>query len=251
MEAAADAVRAALRGVADLVLPGTCAACSAPGPVLCGSCAQEVRAARAAAPAPGATATGVACWGAARLDGALRRCVSAYKDGGRRDLLPVLAGVLATAVAAAVCEDERLRRRRAGGGAVLVVPMPAAGRARRRRGDDPVGALVRAAVRSADDDRLVVAPVLRHTRRVRDQAGLGRQARAANLDGALTVVPGAARGVGGASCVVVDDVLTTGATLSEAARALRAAGAEHVVGATLAVTSRVTSVPLVGPRGGD
>ncbi|MGL5862887.1 MAG: ComF family protein, partial [Phycicoccus sp.] len=83
-----------------------------------------------------------------------------------------------------------------------------------------------------------VAAVLRHTRRVADQAGLGRADRAANLAGALAVAPRKRRLVTGAVCLVVDDVVTTGATLTEAARALGAAGARHVVGAAAAATPR-------------
>jgi predicted amidophosphoribosyltransferase len=69
---------------------------------------------------------------------------------------------------------------------------------------------------------------------VRDQAGLGREARAENLIGALRARPL----VRGRDCVIVDDFVTTGATLFEARRALEAAGA-RVVGA--AVVGRVPS----------
>ena len=98
---------------------------------------------------------------------------------------------------------------------------------------------------------LVATGVLRHTRRVGDQAGLGRDARAANLAGALAVRPRARDAVRGAACLVVDDVLTTGATVAEAARALRSDGAAHVAAATLAVRARhVTAGALVGHREG-
>jgi len=81
-------------------------------------------------------------------------------------------------------------------------------------------------------------PVLTQRRRVRDQVGLGVDDRAANLAGALWVPPGWAARLGGRPCLLVDDVVTTGATLAEAARALRAAGSGPVVAATVAATAR-------------
>jgi predicted amidophosphoribosyltransferase len=245
---------AGLRAAADLVLPSLCAACLSPAEApLCGGCRAELR--RLAVDAGSGprlvAASGPCCWSAVRLEGAVRASVTAYKDGDRRDLLRVLAPVLATAVGRACREDSVIRHVRARDGPVLVVPVPPAVRARRRRGDDPVGALVAAAVGSLGDDALVVGRVLRHTRRVADQAGLGREARAANLTGALGVLRGATEVVRRTPCLVVDDVLTTGATLAEAARALRSAGAPHVTAATLAVrASRVTAPSLVGHRAG-
>lgn len=67
-----------------------------------------------------------------------------------------------------------------------------------------------------------VAAVLRQRRAVADQSGLGSRQRLDNLVGALTVVPGGARVLGGGPVVLVDDVVTTGASLAEAARAVRA-----------------------------
>ena len=208
------------------------------------------------------------CWAGARFEGPLRLAVTAYKDEGRRDLRDDLARLLGAALAAAT-DDPALRRRLASGEEVLVVPVPASRASRRRRGDDPVGGLARSATaavnRSAHRggaperslplaDRagggLVVAPALVHTRAVADQAHLDRAARAANLAGAMVVAAGWRRVVDGAVCVVVDDVVTTGATLAEATRALHDAGARHVVAAACATTPRHSPTPplwLTGP----
>ena len=64
--------------------------------------------------------------------------------------------------------------------------------------------------------------------------------RAANLAGSLSVPGRLVALVAGRPVVIVDDVVTTGATLTEAARALRAAGAEVVAAASVAATSRRT-----------
>ncbi|WP_369688378.1 ComF family protein [Actinomadura macra] len=92
------------------------------------------------------------------------------------------------------------------------------------------------------------ADALRHTRRVSDQAGLTVSERAANLAGALEAVPRAK--VAGRRVVLVDDVITTGATLAEAARALRAADAEVIGAATLAATQRRGAPTRQWGRGG-
>ena len=94
--------------------------------------------------------------------------------------------------------------------------------------------------------------VLRRNRGTARQKSLGAQDRAANLRGALL----ATRSLAGRSFLIVDDVLTTGATLDEAARAIRAAGGTVLGAATLAFTARrhpprdtTTGQDYRGPRG--
>jgi predicted amidophosphoribosyltransferase len=265
------AVRQALAAALELVLPSSCAACHlvATGS-LCGACRAGVRRASRgvgpAGPRPPPPAM-PPCWAGARFEGAVGLAVTAYKDEGRRDLRDELALLLGAALTRAVA-DPALRHRMALGEQVLVVPVPTARASRRRRGDDPVAALARAATAAAGavpaalavqqargrDSRrgrsssgLVVVPALVHTRRVADQAHLDRRARAGNLAGSMVVGAAWRRVVQGATCVVVDDVVTTGATLAEAARALHAAGARDVVAATCATTPRRTPDPHLWP----
>ncbi|MFH9425933.1 ComF family protein [Streptomyces sp. NPDC017529] len=82
-----------------------------------------------------------------------------------------------------------------------------------------------------------VLAVLRQRRTVVDQAGLSARQRLANVSGALTVVAGAGRPLAAAPVVLVDDLMTTGASLAEAARAVRAAGGK-VVGAAVVAAPR-------------
>jgi predicted amidophosphoribosyltransferase len=171
----------------------------------------------------------------------------AFKDDDRRDLVAVLAPMLSVAMAAALATDPDLRSvLESGNGPVFVVPVPSSPAAVRRRGDAPMELLTRSAVRAVglSPRDLVVAPALRLRRRVADQAGLDYRQRADNLDRAMQMQPRWRASIGGVACLLVDDVLTTGATLVEAARALRAGGASHVAAATVAATQR-RGIPVV------
>jgi predicted amidophosphoribosyltransferase len=84
----------------------------------------------------------------------------------------------------------------------------------------------------------VLAEALKPRRRVADQAGLNARQRAVNLEHSMVVRPRWESAIAGSHCIVVDDVLTTGATLVEAARALRSSGASSVVAATVCATQR-------------
>ncbi|KGN32339.1 hypothetical protein N802_18415 [Knoellia sinensis KCTC 19936] len=105
----------------------------------------------------------------------------------------------------------------------------------------PLLPLVTDAVRALPG-RVVVAEVLEPTRVTRDQSSLSATERATNLGGAMAVRVRHGPVVEGAMCLVVDDLVTTGATLAEAARALRAAGSGHVVAAAIGATRRHAEV---------
>lgn len=226
-------VRAGLYAVADLVLPTECAGCAEPGPEWCPRCADglETRAVRAAltrpVPAPVGLPPVVA---ATAYRAAVRRALVAYKDADRRDLAGVLAALLADALApfVEVC------------GPLVLVPAPSSPRARRVRGDAPIETLARRAANLVEP-RPAVVRALRVRREVLDQAGLGAGDRAANLSGAYAVHPPSLAHLTGRSVVLIDDVVTTGATLAEASRALAQEGVDVVGASVVAATLRRTT----------
>ena len=94
-----------------------------------------------------------------------------------------------------------------------------------------------------------VVAVLRQRRVVADQSGLDSRQRLANLTGALEVAPGGVRLLRGGRVVLVDDLMTTGASLTEAARALREAAGPD--GGTTAVYARATREGREEPTAGS
>ena len=161
-------------------------------------------------------------------DGALRSAILAHKEQGVRGLDGPLSWALARAVAAAVRADIAVGR------PVTVIPVPVSRRRRRTGGDDTVGLLARKAVRELR--RLGIhadlRPCLREVGGRHDQAGLEREARLTNLAGRFRADWTPTRG----PVVIVDDVITTGSTLAEAARALAASGIRAHAAATIAAT---------------
>ncbi len=223
-------LRAALT---DLVLPRTCAGCGVPGAALCRSCAALLAAPRAAAPRrvpwgfPPTAAAGA-------YAGPVRPTVLAFKDRGRAELAGPLGAALALAVAAVVAAVP------GPAGPVLLVPVPSSRAALRARGRDHVRELTVRAVRELRAAGLPAAGtrLLSRRGRVRDSAGLSVGQRRANLAGTFALrrpVPA------GPLLVLVDDVVTTGATLTEAAGVLageRPSGAVPVLAAVVASTPR-------------
>lgn len=178
-------------------------------------------------------------WSTAEYSDQVRAGVVAWKDRGRVDLTPVLAQALRRAVLAGI-QGLAAAGERPGDRPVLLVPAPSSRRTRRARGHDLVRDL---AERCATGLRrrgveVRVIPALAQARRVEDQAGLGAAARQQNLSGALQVVRGWADYLRGRDCLLVDDVVTTGATLVDCLRALDEAGARVRAAATVAATRR-------------
>ena len=205
-------IREVLHDAAGLLLPTSCAGCGAAGRSLCERC----RLALVPDVLSRVLADGTRVWSGLSYEGVARRVILALKEQGRAGLSAHLAPAL-SAAAAATTEL----------GAAIRCPIPPSGAARRRRGYYPLRLVLRHAGVDAVD-------LLRPGRAVSTQKELARAERSANAVGAFhprRVRPGL-------PVILVDDVVTTGSTLVEAARVLRADGVE-VIGAIV-----IASTPL-------
>ena len=188
-------------------------------PELCGQC-QGGRPAYEKAVAYGA------------YDGGLRELIHLLKYEQVTPAAAVLGGMLAQAIA-------KLRLE----GAIVVVPVPLHRSKRRQRGFNQSELIVRTALKKLPELHATLDPkVLERVRATVSQIGLTRPQRKENLRGAFRVAHPST--VKGTSVLLVDDVFTTGTTISECARVLRRAGAEHVWIATVARTLKNHSSPL-------
>ena len=221
------------RSLLDLLVPVRCSGCGESGPSPCPRCcALLVRAVPQVLPwiqlgVPVVTTTAYA--------GAARGLLLAHKERGRIGLTSPLGAALSVAVARALHEAGEPM------GHVVLVPVPSSAAAVRGRGRSTVGELAKAAAGRLDAPgaRYVVARWLQPARAVRDQAGLTARERRRNLSHAFEAHP---HRDDPRAVVVVDDIVTTGATVTEAVRALRAAG-HRVVG--------VAGVASVSPERGS
>jgi predicted amidophosphoribosyltransferase len=230
----------------DLLLGSCCVGCERPGRVLCPACRGSLPAEGRACP-PTPSPPGLAPpWCAGEYAGVVRRMVLAHKERACHALARPLGGLLATAVLAVTDHAHGPP------GRVALVPEPSHPAVVRDRGHDPLLRLTREAARSLRRAGVpaAVQPLLVTRARPRDQAGLDSAERAANLREAFAPRPGAVAGAGasGTRLVVVDDVLTTGATAREAQRALEDVGvAVHAIAVVAATTRRLPPPPPTTP----
>ncbi|PCN49317.1 phosphoribosyltransferase [Curtobacterium sp. 'Ferrero'] len=197
---------AALRAALGLLLPVDCVGCGAPDRAVCADC----RRALADRPRRVRLVGGVRTDVAFEYEGLVRVLLLELKLRSRVDVAGPLAGRFAALVHRALAE--------APPGTVLLRVPPSA-RGRRRRGFDPVVLLLRRG--GAPRGRPLV-------RARRDRGGTGQKERSATERVRATVGSLVARDVAGRTVVLVDDVVTTGVTMAEAVRAVRAAGGSVV-----------------------
>ena len=219
--------------IADLFLGRACSGCGAPGTVLCPDCHTALR------PQPQVHEhlihSGTDWLPAAHAlsyRGVVRRVLYTYKDHRVPELAPTLSPLLGAAIAEVI-------EGRVAGESIRIVPVPSRRAAVRRRGFDPVRRVLEHLRRSepvppwTGEDWIIADWLI-------DQRGRGaskRLDRSARLRSAREAFAPARRLVPGADVVLVDDIITTGSTISEAARTLERAGV-HVHGiAAIAYTN--------------
>ncbi|WP_155369667.1 ComF family protein [Catellatospora vulcania] len=240
-------VGALWQALADLVLPTSCAGCGASGLPLrhevCAGCARAVESLRASPTRPDPAPAGLpACVALGGYDGELRELILAFKERGRHRLARPLGALLAEAVAASTAPDRPL----------LLLYVPDTAQAARARHGDHMRALARCAadrLREAGRRAETAAP-LRALPKA-DSAHLTSAQRAAGAAGAFAPRRGelerARRAAPGSVTVLLDDIVTTGATLAAASSLLAAEGVRVEACVTLAATRRYLPQRAIWP----
>lgn len=214
-----------MKRLLDVLLPPACPGCGREGAAVCAKCLPFLARRR---DEPAGVPLGLATSqpaGIVQLEwccaysGVARASLAALKYDGELRLVEVLA------------EQMAARWVRAGIGGELLVPVPVHAARLRQRGFDQAELLARAVGRLL---KLPVASVLERATRTAAQHSLGRRARAANVGGAFAVRAAGTRQVRDTWIVLIDDVVTTGATFSGCAHALYTSGAAAVSGLALA-----------------
>ncbi|BCJ32368.1 ComF family protein [Actinocatenispora sera] len=263
-------MRAVWSDLVELVFPADCPGCGAAGPAtpLCPRCGSTLAGSAARPTVPDPPPPGLPpCHTLGAYQGLLRELILSYKERGRLGLAGplgrALAGAVHTAVsvstpvsaAASVAAGTTLGAGTAvaagaavgaAGGVgvaprvVALVPVPATGAAARARRGDHMLRLARSAARWLARDGTAAAvrrPLLARPRGA-DSTELTAAARIARADQAFRLRPGAPAAPRDGPVVLLDDLITTGATLAGAARLLSAAGVPVTAAVTLAATQR-------------
>ena len=214
-----------MKALLDVLLPPTCPGCGLEGRTLCERC-RRVMARRMSEPAGAPLGLAVDLpFGLAQLEwccaytGPARAALHRLKYDGELRLVEPLGDLMAE------------RWRRSGIGGDWLVPVPVHAQRRRERGFDQAELLARAVGRRLG---MPVVQALERAEQTAAQHRLGRRARSANVGQAFKAAPASRGRLRGRWMIVVDDVVTTGATLEGCARVLYEEGAGAVSGLALA-----------------
>lgn len=205
----------------DLALPRECGGCDAIDSSWCGRCEEDLR--REPVQVRPRVDPGVPCWALGPYSGPRRGAVLALKERNRHDLAVPLGRAVAEAIGAlrifGHVDPPELAQ-------LVLIPAPTRRRAARSRGGDPVRRVADAAAAMLEsNERVCVSPLLRMGSRAVDSVGLSAAARAENVAGRIHLVrPSRSRRgrraepvaePGMRTVLLIDDVLTTGATANE------------------------------------
>jgi ComF family protein len=236
---------AGARALLDLLFPPRCVVCGDPGGDLCPACLGKIRPLPAprcahcdtplAAARPGAHAPGALCPACARgtnlvaldrlrmavvYESAARAAILALKFSGQRRAAAPLARLLEP-----VWQASEPR-------ASMIIPIALHPSRRQQRGYNQSELLARALGRRLGLP--VRTGLLLRTRATHAQSQLPLDARYANVAGAFALAPGAKRALAGARILLLDDIITSGATIQAAASALRHAQPAAIYGLAVA-----------------
>lgn len=208
-------------GLGELLFPRECAGCRVAGQLLCAACREHLRSAPHPVVRP--RDLGFPVFALGPYSDVRRNIIIAMKERGHQEIRHVMGEVFAAGLA-------HLQARGALPYSFALVPAPTRARSARLRGGDPVTAMALTAAKRLPG--VEVGRYVESSRIAQDQSDLSAGGRWLNMDNAVKIRAGAV--IAHRDIVLMDDVVTTGATLAATGRKLQAEGVKVWAGLVLA-----------------